>query len=239
MHASVKDFTLYRSLRDRLRPKFFSALKYLSGIDDFRDIFSDLLHDQAVLPAHAELNKFESIEAPNYDLGRTEREQATRYRDDIVFVTGRFRSGSTLLWNIFRSMGPATSYYEPFNERRWFDKLSRGTRVDSTHRGVSDYWAEYEGLEILSKYYAEAWTHQRPLYELHLVEPDHGAVHRDTRRSGERPPRASVQQGGFKAPLAADSFSRGEGPSCFSPSQRPVVLVTHGHPPVSKGEQIG
>ncbi len=162
MRAGVKDFAPYRWFRGRLRSTFFRLLKHLSEIDDFRDIFSNL-HDQAVLLAQAELNDLHTIEAPNYDLGKPEWKQATRYRDDIIFVTGRFRSGSTLLWNIFRNVGFATSYYEPFNERRWFDRLSRGTRVDTTHRGVSDYWDEYDGLQILSKYYDEAWTH-RNLY---------------------------------------------------------------------------
>ena len=39
-----------------------------------------------------------------------------------IIITGRFRSGSTLLWNIFRDLPECTAYYEPFNERRWFDK---------------------------------------------------------------------------------------------------------------------
>jgi hypothetical protein len=78
-------------------------------------------------------------------------------------VTARFRSGSTLLWNVFRNLPGWTAYYEPFNERRWFDPQARGPQVDATHRGVSDYWREYEGLEDVSQYYRESWTH-RNLY---------------------------------------------------------------------------
>jgi hypothetical protein len=48
-----------------------------------------------------------------------------------IFVTGRFRSGSTLLWNIFRHIDGCTSYYEPLNERRWFDPGRRGDRIDA------------------------------------------------------------------------------------------------------------
>lgn len=76
---------------------------------------------------------------------------------DLVIVTGRFRSGSTFLWNIFRQAGQFTAYYEPFNERRWFDEKTRGAGVDSSHRGVDDYWAEYNGLQDLSAYYDEDW----------------------------------------------------------------------------------
>jgi len=82
-------------------------------------------------------------------------------RQDIVFITGRFRSGSTLLWNIFRALPGFTSYYEPFNERRWFDQYARGQDTDQTHRGVSEYWREYDGLEQLEQYFSEAWNNRR------------------------------------------------------------------------------
>ncbi len=81
-------------------------------------------------------------------------------RKPAIFVTSRFRSGSTLLWNIFRQFENCTSFYEPFNERRWFDPESRGDRVDSTHRGVDDYWAEYAELAHLGQWYDEEWIRQ-------------------------------------------------------------------------------
>ncbi|MDY6919955.1 MAG: sulfotransferase [Pseudomonadota bacterium] len=83
--------------------------------------------------------------------------EKTCQRNDIVFITGRFRSGSTLVWNIFHNLDQFTAYYEPFNERQWFDANRRGTFVDYTHQGVKDYWVEYKGLECLSKYYDEDW----------------------------------------------------------------------------------
>ncbi|MGI9285763.1 MAG: sulfotransferase [Pseudomonadales bacterium] len=80
---------------------------------------------------------------------------------DIVFITGRFRSGSTLLWNIFRDVSEFTSYYEPFNERRWFSQSKRGENTDCTHVGVGEYWQEYNGLEELEKYYDVSWIDKR------------------------------------------------------------------------------
>ena len=77
-----------------------------------------------------------------------------------LFVSGRFRSGSTLLWNLFRQMEGVTAYYEPFNERRWFDPAYRGERIDTSHRGVSDYWTEYDGLKELGKWYREDWIRE-------------------------------------------------------------------------------
>jgi hypothetical protein len=79
-----------------------------------------------------------------------------------VFITARFRSGSTLLWNLFRHIPGITAYYEPLNEGRWFHPSSWGG-VDRTHRGVSNYWKEYEALEILGRYHQHHWT-DRNLY---------------------------------------------------------------------------
>jgi hypothetical protein len=88
---------------------------------------------------------------------------ASSPRRPAIFVTGRFRSGSTLVWNLFRHTPGVVAYYEPLNERRWFDPARRSAGTDPTHLGVSNYWAEYDGLEELAGVYDEAWTH-RQLY---------------------------------------------------------------------------
>jgi hypothetical protein len=98
--------------------------------------------------------------------------QITSERDDIVFITSRFRSGSTLLWNIFRNIDGCTSYYEPFNERRWFDKKSRGEYVDSTHVGVDDYSSEYDGMEHLGQFYQEGWIREGLFMDANTWAPD-------------------------------------------------------------------
>ncbi len=74
-----------------------------------------------------------------------------------IFISSRFRSGSTFLWNIFRHLENCTAYYEPFNERQWFDSSKRGDRVDNTHRGVENYWEEYQGMDDLGALYNEDW----------------------------------------------------------------------------------
>lgn len=154
--------TIYGQFRKAFRSKLLAMLRRLSAVDDFRDIFSDLLHDHAICPGCAEMDGLRGMEPPHYGLGQCLL-RGTRYRKDVIFITGRFRSGSTLLWNIFRNVPSATAYYEPLHDRRWFDRASRGNRVDSTHLGVSDYWSEYEGLEVLSNYHDEAWSY-RNLY---------------------------------------------------------------------------
>jgi hypothetical protein len=93
-------------------------------------------------------------------------------RDDVIFVTGRFRSGSTFLWNLFRSVPEVTSYYEPLNERRWFDPAARGDRVDPTHRHVEEYWREYEGLEELGQHYRVDWIDTNLYMDARFPDPD-------------------------------------------------------------------
>lgn len=96
-----------------------------------------------------------------------------------VFITARFRSGSTFLWQLFRNVKDVTCYYEPLNERRWFLPESRSYQVDSTHLGVEDYWREYEGMEELDQWFNLEWpfrslymdaTHHDPGLERYIQE---------------------------------------------------------------------
>ncbi len=74
-----------------------------------------------------------------------------------IFVTARFRSGSTLLWQCFHRLAEFTAYYEPFNDRRWFDPKRRGEQVDASHRGVADYASNYDNLEALGASFEDHW----------------------------------------------------------------------------------
>jgi len=97
--------------------------------------------------------------------------QAASEAGDVVFVSGWFRTGSTLVWNLFRDLPGVTSYYEPFNERRWFRQDMRGDQVDSSHRGVQDYWKEYEGLSHLDRYFSDDWYHRNLYMHAHSWAP--------------------------------------------------------------------
>jgi len=110
---------------------------------------------------------------------KTSEDTHAARRSDIVFITSRFRSGSTLLWNIFRNTPDCTSYYEPFNERKWFDSSTRGEHVDGSHIGVGNYWLEYDGMTDLIDFYQESWirddlymgqTHWDPLMKKFIIE---------------------------------------------------------------------
>ena len=124
-------------------------LRKVSQTSDAKGMVADILDGLLHSSARTLLQGGGGQPIPYSDLGEWGGHVPTAHRSDIVFITGRFRSGSTLLWNLFRQMDNCTAYYEPFNERRWFDSSARGNRMDATHRGVSDYWKEYDGLQAI------------------------------------------------------------------------------------------
>jgi hypothetical protein len=107
---------------------------------------------------HQLLPNIDNVTNPYFELPKQQTPIALR--EDPIFITSRFRSGSTLLWNLFRQIDSCTSFYEPFNERQWFNPSIRGSKVDDTHRGVNDYWAEYEQMEELRNLYNEDWIRE-------------------------------------------------------------------------------
>lgn len=147
----------FSALRTPLRRRFFESLRKAFQTDDGRLALTDALRDQLAWRRDEVTNQ---VEPPPYELGEASAGMPTCQRDDIILITARFRSGSTLLWNLFRNIPECASFYEPFNERRWFDPASRGAGVDSTHRGVETYWQEYEGCEHLSALFDDTW-HER------------------------------------------------------------------------------
>ena len=82
-----------------------------------------------------------------------------------IFITARFRTGSTLLWSLFRRAEAFTAYYEPCH-----DNLIAYARVDSavqdSHYGVHSYWDEYQPLmDRLSSLHRDEFGVSRLLLE--------------------------------------------------------------------------
>jgi hypothetical protein len=74
--------------------------------------------------------------------------------EKMLFITGRFRSGSTLLWNIFRNIPHCCSYYEPCHDLLP-THIRHKSPITPGHVGVISYWDEYlpisEGLEAFHR----------------------------------------------------------------------------------------
>ena len=151
-------------IRSKIRGVFFSLLRRVASTDEVRESLSGLRFDPNGVKTLSEMSSAGLRSIPYTDLSggvKVLPGRAASALKQAAFVTGRFRSGSTLVWNIFRHVPEVTSYYEPFNERRWFDVADRGSEVDQTHLGVSDYWAEYNDLPELGRYFEEDWKFRR------------------------------------------------------------------------------
>jgi hypothetical protein len=151
-------------IRKSLRTAFFAFLRRIADDDDVREIFAERVEERHSVVALSAISAASQFAVPYAELAQREEAEVPRLADagrGPVFVTGRFRSGSTLMWSIFRHVPSVTSYYEPFNERRWFDVTARGEKVDQTHLGVSDYWKEYDHLAELGQYFDEDWKFRR------------------------------------------------------------------------------
>ena len=109
---------------------------------------------------------------PYSDLGTVTSGSSSSERNDIIFITGRFRSGSTFFWNIFRSIPGMTAYYEPFNENQWFNSQVPDKGVDKTHQKVENYDKEYQGLNRLTEFYHEDWIREHLYMDEGFYEPD-------------------------------------------------------------------
>jgi len=157
LHERVK---LLGWVREPLRAALFGFLRKVAQTDDGRAVAAAAFRDVFASPRTALEQLREFNDAPFPDLPAKSKPNDTCLRQDVIFITGRFRSGSTLLWNLFRHVPGCTAYYEPLNERRWFDPAIRGERIDQTHRKVEDYWKEYDGLQVLGAHYREHWIHR-------------------------------------------------------------------------------
>ena len=84
-----------------------------------------------------------------------------------VFLTARFRSGSTLLWNLFRQLPEAHAYYEPLHEQ-----LIEWLRLDISpqprHYFVDSYFKEFRGAGRLGEFHRTEFG----VYRLHLEADD-------------------------------------------------------------------
>jgi len=193
-----------RITRAWARARFFSALRAAGRTDDGRSIAREAIDDLAAwrlqLPARAT-----SVRPPYPELGRASAEDVAALRQP-VFISARFRSGSTLLWNLFRHVDGCTSYYEPLNERRWFDPAHRGERVDTTHLHVEDYWREYDGLDELAAYYREEWINRRLYMDERSWDPDLAAYIRTMVRRAEGRPVLQFNRVDFRLPWLRHTF---------------------------------
>jgi hypothetical protein len=151
------------------------ALKIILKIIQQKDVQQAINQIQTELPLH-----YPSAETIGYS-GKLLNDyidlaQPMSITDNVdenapIFISARFRSGSTFLWNIFRQLDSLHCYYEPLNERKWFDEVGRGNTTDDSHQGVNDYWKEYQQFDSSNIQFETDWTFKRLWLDQHSHEP--------------------------------------------------------------------
>jgi glycosyltransferase involved in cell wall biosynthesis len=82
-----------------------------------------------------------------------ENSQERPMKQPSIFITARFRTGSTMLWNIFRQIPEVATYYEPLHERLLY-WIASGVQPQSRHDNVDSYFKEYPPVEALRQYHS-------------------------------------------------------------------------------------
>lgn len=84
-----------------------------------------------------------------------------------VFLTGRFRSGSTLVWNLLRQLDEVVAYYEPLHPKL-LHHLRCPPKPQPRHFHVASYFDEYGALADVGRYHSPEFGVTR----LHLEAQD-------------------------------------------------------------------
>ncbi|MCF6300190.1 MAG: sulfotransferase [Proteobacteria bacterium] len=98
----------------------------------------------------------------------------------IIFISGRFRAGTSLLWQVFEKLNPFCAWYEPLHPQ--LAENIRHVKPKTDHLGIEDYWQIYREKPEFSKYYCRDFSYknlllsksdtygQLQLYIQHLIE---------------------------------------------------------------------
>jgi hypothetical protein len=76
---------------------------------------------------------------------------------NLVFISGGFSSGSTLLWTLFHKTGEYYCLYEPLHQRLP-EYLIWPLRVYQHHFFVEDYFSEYKGFREILRLFKPQWA---------------------------------------------------------------------------------
>lgn len=164
-------FSFLGRIRQPLRDTLFRVIRRVANTDDARNILANQVRSVHHRTLSGDKLSAGAGEPPYAELGRPAAMPSLPRSKRPIFISARFRTGSTMLWNLFRHQPGCTAYYEPLNERRWFDPSTRGLQTDKSHRHVEDYWNEYAGLECLGNLYQQSWIDRDLYMEADFWEP--------------------------------------------------------------------
>lgn len=81
----------------------------------------------------------------------------------VIFISGRFRSGTSMLWNIFDSLENYQAWYEPLHPN--LISHIQHVKPKKDHLGIDDYWHSYVGLKQLAHFHSPEFGQNRIFLE--------------------------------------------------------------------------
>ena len=88
----------------------------------------------------------------------------------VIFISGRFRSGTSMLWNLFNQLPQYCAWYEPLHQNLL--KHIDFVKPQTDHIGIKDYWGTYRGIGELEKFHQAQFGYQQLFLEKHDKWPD-------------------------------------------------------------------
>ena len=83
----------------------------------------------------------------------------------IIFLSGRFRSGTSMLWNIFNQLPEYCAYYEPLHPN--LISHIQHVKPKEDHLDIDDYWRNYLHLTELKEHFSNRFGQQDIFLEKH------------------------------------------------------------------------
>ncbi|MCF6289158.1 MAG: sulfotransferase [Proteobacteria bacterium] len=88
----------------------------------------------------------------------------------MIIISGRFRSGTSMLWNIFNNLPQYCAWYEPLHPNLLTHINFVKPKKD--HIGIDDYWENYSALKNINTYYSPRFGQQFMYLEKHDSYPE-------------------------------------------------------------------
>jgi len=132
--------------------------------EEIRKILKELMRPDSIMH---EIDY--SDEVPEYRELPSLADKGVDVDKEVILITAGFRSGSTLLWNIFRQLDGFTAYYEPLLHEKPSNRgEGRNHKTDPSHIGIDDYHSEIKSIPGLDAFHESDWAFKK----LHMGEHD-------------------------------------------------------------------
>ena len=139
LHSDFKPFAYYH----HRRPKHARKGQAYEWEENYTNEQLALLWQE-----HGEMMAYHGYPNPLKEKNQPQKhapKQNNKPAPNPVFITARFRTGSTMLWNLFRQIPEATAFYEPLHEEL-LAFIQNDIEPQPEHFHVESYFDEYTWL---------------------------------------------------------------------------------------------